>query len=778
MLTLTLILAYGLSYAEVDDSWRMPLRAKAEMFERNILRRHWINGLYPSTVDLPPGYTGPLDPTTQGKANVAHSINWTSYYLGGQCYRYLFTKDENVREHCNKVFRAIYRCLQVTGVNGLLSRGYVLGHGPSYEEREGSEKSKYWRQGAPPYEDLRWRGDPSHHNYSGAVYGFGIFYDLVAQGEEREMCREAIDSLVGYWLDNDWIIWDYERKRPVPILGFTDGRTPNTRIIMAAAALKVAHHATGKEKFAQAYEKLVTQYGFRTYRGPIGGSEDFDEADHVFQHLENLFRLETDPDLRGFYRHVADELWKAHRDDCQSLFNYIYLSLVPDSPDREKAIRDALWTLRSWPTKRMFRPRMNSIRDDIEIVDGRSKYPLPMYDSPWDNEYQWKGNLYQLDGWLARDIVSLDVSREDEMVIFAADTRGDVYMSLDGADSWRMISENLNAHVKRLAAGSRVRFLFLTADDGFYKTTTAGTRWQRMKLPPGSGSPQDILLDLENPNVLYAVTSEGIYRSLDYGEEWIGERWENLSENLPPARKKRFHVALGKPARFYAILDEVAYRRGSDGSWERGETVGFGGYAELTPWMASDPQNPDRILLGVKVRYAQIRGTMISESRDGGDSWSASMKAIYERYRSGGMAALMEGFIRQEVNDMKVDPHDPSILYAATPKGVFKSSDGGKTWRESNKGLEIPLAYRIHTPIGTRRIFCSTPTGLFVSEDKGESWRNANLVLIFEGNMQREIGNADFLDAYWRGRYYNFITDEDDTSPPDRWDMTPPWRRR
>ena len=88
------------------------------------------------------------------------------------------------------------------------------------------------------------------------------------------------------------------------------------------------------------------------------------------------------------------------------------------------------------------------------------------------------------------------------------------------------------------------------------------------------------------------------------------------------------------------------------------------------------------------------------------------------------------------------------------------------------------MAHSINSPLRTKRIFCSIPAGLFVSEDRGESWHNANLVLIFEGNMQREIGNADFLDAYWRGRYYGFITDEDDTSPPESWDMTPPWRRR
>lgn len=751
-----------------DDNWKVPLEKKAEIFEQNVLERHWIDGLYPSSVEIPSNGS-PVDQTTTGNSNVAHSINWTSYYLGGQCYRYLFTKDKAVLKHCNKVFRAILRCLQVTGVRGLLSRGYVFGHGPSYEERGGSSKSNYWRQGAPPFEDLRWRGDPSHHNYSGAIYAFGIFYDLVAQGEEKELCRDAIDALVSYWLDNDFIIWDYEHERPVPILGFTDGKTPNTRIIMAAAGLKVAHHATGKQKFADAYEKLVTQYQFRTYRESFQGG--FDDTDHVFQHLENLFRIETDTKLKEFYRYVADELWEGHKHDCQSLFNYIYISLVPDSPDKEQALKDALWTLHTYPTKKIFRPRMNSIRDDIEIVDGRAKKPLPMYESPWDNEYQWKGNLYQLDGWLSRDIVSLTVSREDEMVLFAVDSSGDIYMSLDGAGSWERITENLNAHVRKVAATSRVRFLFVAADAGFYKTTTGGTNWARLPLPADSGSPMDIAVDLKNPNVLYATTNKGIYRSIDHGEKWLGERWESLTDKLPPANNKRFYVGLGDSVRFYAVLDDIVYSRTNNTVWEHGSSVSISKYVDVYPWFAIDPTETDQVFTGFKVDYGKLKGSRLSISEDAGKTWSADLKKLYEKYKEGGLSVLLEGVIKQEVNDLVIDPHEPEIIYAATKKGIMKSSDSGETWKQCNKGLEIPIVRYIYAPRETEKIYCSTPAGLFVSEDKGENWKNANLVLIFEGNTKREVGSADFLDAYWRGRHYGFITDEQATAAPETWKM-------
>src|SRR5215213_8623113 len=34
-----------------------------------------------------------------------------------------------------------------------------------------------------------------------------------------------------------------------------------------------------------------------------------------------------------------------------------------------------------------------------------------------------------------------------------------------------------------------------------------------------------------------------------------------------------------------------------------------------------------------------------------------------------------------------VDPRSTSTVYAGTGSGVFKSSDGGQTWRSANRGL-------------------------------------------------------------------------------------------
>lgn len=750
-----------------NESWKLPLEKKAEIFEQNVLERHWIDGLYPSSVEVPLDGS-PVDQTTQGSSNIAHSINWTSYYLGGQCHRYLFTKDEKVRDHCNQIFEALYRCQLVTGIRGMQARGYAKGHGESYEEREGAGTSNEWHQGAGEYSNYRWRGSPSHHNYSGAIYAFGMYYDLVAQGEWKDRCREAIDALVSYWADEpDFIIKNYDGSISTPILGLTDGKTPNTRIIMAAAGLKVAHNATGKQKFADAYEKLVTQYSFRNWKEPIRA--DFDDTDHVLQHLENMLRIEKDPQLLEFYRNVAHSLWKEHQNDKQSLFNYVYYGLFPDALGKEQALKDALWTLQSYPTDKIFRPRMNSIRKDIEIEGSRSKEPLPMYESPWDNEYQWKGSLYQLDGWISRITTSIAIPEEDAMVIYATDGSY-IFKTVDGGKNWREISQNFQARPKKLACGKRVRMLFVAGSDGFYKTTNAGESWIRMPLPSGSGEPVEIQVDRKNPNILYAITNTGVYRSIDYGEKWLGERWENLTDDLPPAEQKRFYVGLGDPAVVYAVLDNVIFSKATDEKeWQKGSQAGinYGRYVTTYPFLAIDPSDPKTLYVCIRSQYGNVPPNMLSISKDRGKTWSISMESIYERMRTRGMMALMEGrFMGDTVHDLKVDPRDPSTIYVATDDGILKLKNAGAK-EMANAGLEIQRAYTIFTPATSQKIYAGTPAGLFESDNSSESWKNSNLVLIFQSNTRREVGSADYLDAYWRGRYFDFITDEQAKSEPD-----------
>lgn len=646
MKPLFLIAACLLTVAiQADDSWKLPLEEKEALLEQNNVERHNILGLYPSQVDVPLDGS-PVDYSTRGYCNIAHAVCWSANYLAGASYRYAFLKQSGApadvlnkaRDRADELFEGIYRCQLVTGVRGLQARGYALGHGESYEERGLEALNDSWQQGAGEYADLRWRGDPSHHNYSDVTAGLGHYYDLAAEGAQKDRCREAIDALVGYWVDNDFRILHIDGKRFTPILGFHDGKTLNTRIMMAIAGAKTAHHATENPKYQAVYDQLIEKFHVRGLR-EFTTEKDFDDAEHVFCHLENLFRIETDSELLTAYRAVLDGLWANHKEDAQTLFTYIYMSLTPDAPDRDQALKEALYSLQTWPTNMIFQPTMSSLNPDL-------KPPYPVYAAAWDNEYIWKGNLLRPDGWMSRIIAGVAVPREDPLVLYAFDTRGDLYQSRDGAATaaeWHCIDAGLPSPVRAVAAGPRVRMVYVACDDGFYASLTGGYQWQRLEVPEKGGRPKEVRIVPGEKNALYALREKAVYRCAFQRERNFNRNWEAVSEA------------------------------------------------------------PEAL---------------------------------------------------QNVIQFKPDAN-----------GVLKSADGGTSWELKRDGLRIPRADTVFTPENTDWVFAGTPAGLYISKDGGEHWEDGHLVLQFVKNVRRDLGGAAYIDAYWRGRYYGFISDQMATTP-------------
>jgi photosystem II stability/assembly factor-like uncharacterized protein len=107
------------------------------------------------------------------------------------------------------------------------------------------------------------------------------------------------------------------------------------------------------------------------------------------------------------------------------------------------------------------------------------------------------------------------------------------------------------------------------------------------------------------------------------------------------------------------------------------------------------------------------RGSGLFRSTDGGASWR----------RTGGALDHLS------VLAVAVDPNRPEIVYASTMgEGIFRSTDGGATWAPSNQGLSSasgasPVVIDLVVdPRAPRRVIAQTYTGLYLSRDRGASW--------------------------------------------------------
>lgn len=516
----------------VTDSSLLP--AKAKFFQQDLLDKHWLDGLYVSIVpSAPAGIKVPH--TVEEPGNVIHAGVWTGRYLAGVGYQYAVTRDPWVRRHGGQILRALRIQQEITGKPGLLARGYVKGHGPVEGWERNGQDSPEWHQGQGKFADYRWHGDVSVDNFNAVLYGYAIYYDLAADAAQRRFIAEDVDRLMTHLLDNhcrivdvdgEVTLWghvgmdpdpardDYYRKVYAPYLKRLNlegapWRPPLRASLMLLPDLLIAHHLTGKPRYLDFYRQVVDRFkdnpDVLRNSGPFT-LERLARVNHssegqAYEALYNLIRYETNPERLKIYRMWVEELWEMNWMEGNSLYAWMTRALLPEYraparagvsstataevPHGEEAMKLALDSLRLYPVDRVLRPVMNSLRYDIERNpfarnESLSAHPIPINKRPLDNEYAWKGNPYQMDGWFKPTVTMVQFACDDPQVAWFSDSSGRVFMTLDGFKAWRDISENLRgARVQNLLASSQRTFvLHAQTDQGVFLARDGGMSWR------------------------------------------------------------------------------------------------------------------------------------------------------------------------------------------------------------------------------------------------------------------------------------------------------------
>ena len=83
--------------------------------------------------------------------------------------------------------------------------------------------------------------------------------------------------------------------------------------------------------------------------------------------------------------------------------------------------------------------------DPAAESDGRalSARPLPINERPHDNEYEWKGNPYQLDGWLKPIVTAMQFACDDPQVAWFCDSAGRIFVTFDRGGQWQDMTSGL-----------------------------------------------------------------------------------------------------------------------------------------------------------------------------------------------------------------------------------------------------------------------------------------------------------------------------------------------
>ena len=257
-------------------------------------------------------------------------------------------------------------------------------------------------------------------------------------------------------------------------------------------------------------------------------------------------------------------------------------------------------------------------------------------------------------------------------------------------------------------------------------------RWRNIG-PYRGGRTRAICGVPSQPNVFYmAPVNGGVFKSNDYGRTW-----QPIFDGQPTASVGAMAVSVSNPNVVYVGSGEGLHRPDlsvGDGvykSTDAGKTWTHLGLrdGQQIAQLVVDPKNPDRVFVAVAGHpYGPNAERGLYRSLDGGKTFD---KVLYRDENVG-------------ASDVQIDPTNSEIVYAALWEsregpwengvfngdggGIFKSIDGGKTWRQLTKGLppNIVQANIAIAPSGPKTLFAAVRTKtiakLYRSEDGGETW--------------------------------------------------------
>jgi phosphoribosyl-AMP cyclohydrolase len=284
---------------------------------------------------------------------------------------------------------------------------------------------------------------------------------------------------------------------------------------------------------------------------------------------------------------------------------------------------------------------------------------------------------------------------------------------------WQQISrENLNVTAVAVDSGNPAD-IYVAADNSVLKTEDRGLSWINILSIRGQNRAINFLcLSPRDGNSLYAVTGNGLYYSQDRGKNWQRifrgkDSWENACTA----------VAVLPDAIFVGTKAGLFISKDNGRSWLKagarlGESQIF--------CLAYSFKEPDYLYV------ACVDG--VFKTADGGKSWDRVFVALpTEKSLDEGQDENQENNHEEKISQVKyisLDLNNPSSLYLATSRGVYKSRDRANTWELlSSSGLpgsDIRFVLVSHQS----RVLVLTKSGVYVYEDI--RWQELSLRLPVE----------------------------------------------
>jgi photosystem II stability/assembly factor-like uncharacterized protein len=398
-----------------------------------------------------------------------------------------------------------------------------------------------------------------------------------------------------------------------------------------------------------------------------------------------------------------------------------------------------------------------------------------------DGGLSWKILANGLDNRGSVSSIAISPSYSSDQTLFIS-TRGDgVYRSQDGGASWVKVNDNLddlNIHLLSISADYDSDRTLLAADTqgGLYKTKNGGGSWYRVLDNGVQVTAMAFFVDEQKNAVLIGDRNGALHLSTDEGEFWqqlfqIPDVGAITSIALSPkfSTDSTFFIGTEKGGVFKTIDGGTSFVATNNGLSNL--PSGAAG------WCGSDSEQSSIFVRSLAISpdygtdatvFASTWCQAVFQSNDGGNSWQLYSQGVTTHSQADTLQYRLPHF-----GDLRISRtfSQDSTIFLGGFAGLFKSTDGGHTWKELEPSPPGTITGLGISPKDDSMIAVTTSGGgLYVMDKQATTWAIHN----------RGLNRIELMDVAFSPNYHSdgtiFLVSEQDYAISqdggNRWNAT------
>ncbi len=304
---------------------------------------------------------------------------FTGLYCASQCFRYAVTGEEQAKINAKRAVEAMIKLTEVTGKAGFTARATRY----KTEENYGDGNREEWHP-CENIPDCEWLGETSSDEMTGHYYAYGIYYDLVADDEDKKKIAKVVKTITDHILENNFHLCDVDGVPTTwanwePDLLNNDDRwfyERGTNSLEILSFLKTTYHVTGEEKYNEVFNMLIEKYHYAM--NCVQYKVEDAHIAHIDDQLDftNIYPLlvYTDNDAqKEIFKMGLTHHWQYERVERSPFFNITYGALTNNFCDIENAAK----SLSEMNLDFVRWPAYNSYRKDIVWDTEQEEHGVP-----------------------------------------------------------------------------------------------------------------------------------------------------------------------------------------------------------------------------------------------------------------------------------------------------------------------------------------------------------------------------------------------------------------